>query len=108
MIHRTLKLRYVIIVMLSVALTARAEEKAASVQSLTIQDCISRALQNNLEIKFERIKFYEGDEIARPTQGQAFFYFGNDVRDFQSAFCKIGFGVAPLWQYDTGPPERPR
>ena len=41
------------------------------------------------------------DEIAQPTQGQAFFYFGKDVRGFERVFRKVGFGVAPLWQYDA-------
>ena len=46
-----MKLRYALLALLSLALSGRAQV----VQSLTIQDCISRALQNNLEIKFDRI-----------------------------------------------------
>ena len=34
-------------------------------------------------------------------KGQAFFYFGKDVRGFERIFRKIGFGAAPLWQYDA-------
>lgn len=32
-------------------------------------------------------------EKASPTQGQAFFYFGNDARTFRSVFGEIGFVV---------------
>jgi outer membrane protein len=50
-----LKLRHIVITLLALILTARAADKTPVLQSITIQDCISRALQNNLEIKFERI-----------------------------------------------------
>jgi phage N-6-adenine-methyltransferase len=41
-----------------------------------------------------RVKFYEPDgEIAAPTQGQAFFYFGNEVMLFADRFKSIGFVV---------------
>lgn len=41
-----------------------------------------------------RVKFYEPDgEIAAPTQGQAFFYFGADVDAFFDQFKNIGFVV---------------
>jgi phage N-6-adenine-methyltransferase len=39
-----------------------------------------------------------GGEVA-PTQGQAFFYFGSNVKKFVEVFRKIGFGVTPVWQY---------
>ena len=44
-----------------------------------------------------RVKFYEPDgEIAAPTQGQAFFYFGSEVKNFAEAFRSIGFVVRPI------------
>lgn len=44
----------------------------------------------------KRIKFYRGEDIAAPTNGQAFFYLGDRVEDFKDAFCSIGFVVSPL------------
>lgn len=39
-----------------------------------------------------RIKFYEPDgAIAAPTQGQAFFYFGNKIECFAREFENVGF-----------------
>jgi phage N-6-adenine-methyltransferase len=39
-----------------------------------------------------RIKFYEpSGDVAAPTQGQAFFYFGSDVPKFAETFAAIGF-----------------
>ena len=39
-----------------------------------------------------RIKFYEPDgEVAAPTQGQAFSYFGSDVAGFAEVFRDVGF-----------------
>lgn len=39
-----------------------------------------------------RIKFISSDgEVAAPTQGQAFFYFGEDVDSFCERFGKMGF-----------------
>lgn len=39
-----------------------------------------------------RIKFYSpSGEIAAPTQGQAFFYFGRDVKLFAETFSEFGF-----------------
>lgn len=39
-----------------------------------------------------RVKFYNSDgEVAAPTQGQAFFYFGANVDTFKEAFGDIGF-----------------
>lgn len=41
-----------------------------------------------------RIKFHDPDgEVAKPTQGQAFFYFGNDVDAFKRAFRHVGLFV---------------
>lgn len=43
-----------------------------------------------------RVKFYEADgTIAAPTQGQAFFYFGEDIDLFAMRFCEIGILVMP-------------
>jgi phage N-6-adenine-methyltransferase len=42
-----------------------------------------------------RVKFYEGDKVAAPTQGQAFSYFGSAVKKFASVFAGVGFVVVP-------------
>jgi ParB family chromosome partitioning protein len=42
-----------------------------------------------------RVKFYEGDTVAAPTQGQAFCYFGPDVEQFAKIFSRVGFVVVP-------------
>ena len=42
-----------------------------------------------------RVKFYEGDNIAAPTQGQAFSYFGDDTNRFANVFQSVGFVVVP-------------
>jgi phage N-6-adenine-methyltransferase len=43
-----------------------------------------------------RVKFYEPEgEIAAPTQGQAFFYFGSEAKNFAKQFRSIGFVVRP-------------
>lgn len=41
-----------------------------------------------------RVKFYEGDHIAQPTQGQAFSYFGPDINRFAEIFRPVGFVVS--------------
>jgi phage N-6-adenine-methyltransferase len=44
-----------------------------------------------------RVRFYDASGvIAAPTQGQAFFYFGDDVAAFASAFAEVGFIVTPM------------
>lgn len=44
-----------------------------------------------------RIKFYNPDgDIAAPTQGQAFFYFGKDAASFHEQFRDVGFVVEVL------------
>jgi ParB family chromosome partitioning protein len=44
-----------------------------------------------------RVKFYKPDgTIASPTQGQAFFYFGDDVPLFVGTFKKVGFIGLPM------------
>jgi phage N-6-adenine-methyltransferase len=44
----------------------------------------------------KRIRFYRGDDIAAPTNGQAFFYLGAQTEAFKDAFCGVGFVVAPI------------
>lgn len=45
-----------------------------------------------------RIKFVSADgEVAAPTQGQAFFYFGKNQKDFCRVFSEVGLVVLP-WQ----------
>ncbi len=44
-----------------------------------------------------RVKFYSPTgEIAAPTQGQAFFYFGRKIKKFADVFGKAGFIVVPM------------
>lgn len=43
-----------------------------------------------------RIKFYRGEEIAAPTNGQAFFYLGSEVDKFTITFRDVGFVVVPV------------
>jgi hypothetical protein len=44
-----------------------------------------------------RVKFYEPDGgVAAPTQGQAFFYFGDDVKLFSKKFKSVGFVTRPI------------
>lgn len=44
----------------------------------------------------KRIKFYRGEEIAAPTNGQAFFYLGDNVDAFADVFGIAGFIVEPI------------
>jgi hypothetical protein len=37
-----------------------------------------------------------GEEVA-PTQGQAFFYYGDHAKEFMDVFAPIGFGVVVVW-----------
>ena len=39
----------------------------------------------------KRIRFYRGDDIAAPTNGQVFVYFGNDIDAFKAEFSSIGW-----------------
>jgi len=50
-----------------------------------------------------RINFHvpKGPDVS-PTQGQAFFYFGDDVAAFEREFASIGFGVRPIWTFRGG------
>ena len=43
----------------------------------------------------KRIRFYRDSEIAAPTNGQAFFYLGDDPQKFISTFESVGFVVRP-------------
>ena len=40
--------------------------------------------------------------MGTPTQGQAFFYFGDDVDRFCEVFCKVGFIATGFVAYETG------
>jgi hypothetical protein len=43
-----------------------------------------------------RVNFYDPDgEVAKPTQGQAFFYFGSEIDVFKETFEPIGLIVRP-------------
>lgn len=44
----------------------------------------------------KRIKFYRGEEIAAPTNGQAFFYLGDHAGEFSDVFSEVGFIVEPV------------
>ena len=43
----------------------------------------------------KRIRFYRDAEVAAPTNGQAFFYLGDDPQKFISTFESVGFVVRP-------------
>jgi hypothetical protein len=45
---------------------------------------------------YGRVKFYEGDHVAAPQQGQAFVYLGNDPRLFVNVFAAVGFVATEL------------
>jgi phage N-6-adenine-methyltransferase len=50
----------------------------------------------------ERIRFKKnGTDAVIPTNGQAFFYFGDDVERFADTFRHIGIGAIPHWKYRT-------
>lgn len=38
-----------------------------------------------------RLKFWSPEKVSVPLQGQAFLYFGNDIKAFRSEFEKYGF-----------------
>jgi hypothetical protein len=44
-----------------------------------------------------RIKFVDadGNECGTPTQGQAFFYFGDNIKTFTKTFIEVGFIFKP-------------
>jgi hypothetical protein len=43
-----------------------------------------------------RIRFLDPNgKPAAPTQGQAFFYFGDNIRAFEKRFAPIGFTARP-------------
>ena len=49
-----------------------------------------------------RVKFFNAKgAIAAPTQGQAFFYFGDDIAGFAARFASIGFVVVPYGEADA-------
>jgi phage N-6-adenine-methyltransferase len=52
-----------------------------------------------------RIKFVNNEigEVAAPTLGQVFFYFGDDVDKFAAAFSEVGSVVSPRWGQRAAP-----
>jgi ParB family chromosome partitioning protein len=64
---------------------------------------VAQAVCDALCFTHGRVKFTQenGTEVL-PTQGQVFFYFGPDVRGFESVFCRIGWGALPGWKFDRG------
>ncbi len=42
-----------------------------------------------------RIKFYRGDHVAGPTNGQMFIYLGDDIAAFWREFHPVGYVVIP-------------
>ena len=46
----------------------------------------------------KRIKFYRGEDVAAPTNGQAFFYLGEHAGLFADIFGSVGFVVEPMPQ----------
>ena len=62
--------------------------------AMWFQDAISVA--NAACFTQGRIRFYEpGGALAKPTQGQTFFYFGSDTESFKREFGRVGFIVRP-------------
>lgn len=59
-------------------------------------------LCNSLCFVKGRIKFFEGDGETEvlPTQGQAFFYFGSNVKQFERTFRYVGFCVRVTVAYE--------
>ncbi len=56
-----------------------------------------------------RIRFINAQgELATPTQGQCFFFFGPDVERFKSEFASIGFIVVPVHKQTDRPRIRKR
>lgn len=52
---------------------------------------------NAICFTYGRINFYnDTDKKSSPTNGQAFFYFGNNVEKFKQVFKEIGFVVQAL------------
>jgi hypothetical protein len=62
--------------------------------AMWFHDAISAA--NVVCFPKERIRFYEpSGAIAKPSQGQVFFYYGQDSETFKHEFGRIGFIVRP-------------
>jgi hypothetical protein len=51
-------------------------------------------------ISFTKPNGAEVVPMGLPTQGQAFFYFGQDVQRFEDVFCTIGSCLRPSRQYE--------
>jgi len=43
----------------------------------------------------KRIKFYRGEDVAAPANGQMFIYLGNGAARFAEVFSSIGFVMVP-------------
>lgn len=43
-----------------------------------------------------RIKFYKGEDVADPVNGQVFFYLGDNLNKFYKVFSKIGLTMEPF------------
>ena len=80
--------------------SGRIQAAIALTNNCTDTEWFSTALEECAAICFTRgrIKFTQpdGTEVL-PTQGQAFFYFGDNVTAFERAFSQIGFGVKAIW-----------
>lgn len=63
-----------------------------------VRSCASVCFTNK-RIRFTTPKSGE----VLPTQGQAFFYFGPDVKRFEDTFCRVGTCMRPSKQYQ--PPK---
>jgi phage N-6-adenine-methyltransferase len=50
-----------------------------------------------------RVQFYGGGEIAKPTQGQVFSYFGQHVERFEEVFGPFGTCLRPSRNYEGRP-----
>jgi phage N-6-adenine-methyltransferase len=63
---------------------------------VAMRDCASICFTHG------RIQFTvpNGDKVL-PTQGQAFFYFGDDAQRFEDVFCVIGFCMRPSREYES-------
>ncbi len=73
----------------AVMLTHNYTDTAWFHEAMTVADavCFTRG----------RVKFYDaGGNVAAPTQGQAFFYYGENAAAFATRFRDIGFVVVPF------------
>jgi ParB family chromosome partitioning protein len=80
----------------------RATEAILLTNNCTDTDWFDAALRGAASVCFShgRIRFYvpRGEEVL-PTQGQAFFYYGNNPDKFEDVFCTIGPCLRPSKHY---------